>query len=217
MTDVIDSLADLGKSPIGPPPVSAVEGDLVRGRSALRRGQRRAGAAALSLAVAVGGGVALFTSAGSNGGHRPPTVATPSGSLKIKLVDYVGQEPQGFHIGIVPQGYDLDLQASTPFEVVIAPTGDADKNPDSFVGKVAITAEDVSNYGALSSLGNQSVTIGSNPGRIGDDGTATQVWWQVGGIVIDVQAWDTIGLTHDQLVSFANSVSTTSQLQLSHG
>jgi hypothetical protein len=217
MNNVIDDLAELGNSQIGPTPASAVDGDLARGRSALRRRHRRAGTAVLSLAVAVGGGVALFTSAGSNGGHHTPTAATPSVPLKIKLVDYAGQEPQGFHIGIIPQGYDLDLQASTPFEVVIAPTGDADKNPDSFVGKVAITAEDVSNYGALSSLGNQAVTIGGNPGRIGDDGTATQVWWQVGSIVIDVQAWDTIGLTHDQLVTFANSVSTTSQLQLSHG
>jgi hypothetical protein len=144
-------------------------------------------------------------------------IATSSVPLKIKLVDYAGQEPRGFHIGVIPQGYDLDLQASTPYEVVIAPVGDADKSPDSFVGKVAITAEDVSEYGALSSLGNQSVTIGANPGRIGDDGTATQVWWQIGSIVIDVQCWDSIGLTQDQLVNFASSVSTTPELQLSHG
>jgi hypothetical protein len=217
MTDMIDRLADLGNTPIGSPSVSEVDGDLARGRSALRRRNRKAGTAALSLAVAVGGGIALFASGGSNGGRHAPAVATPPVPQTVKLVDYVGQEPQGFHIGVIPQGYDLDLQASTPFEVVIAPTGDADKDPDSFVGKVAITAEDVSNYGSMSSLGNQSVTVAGNSGRLGDDGTATQVWWQVGSIVIDVQAWDSIGLTRAQLVSFASSVSTTPQLQLSHG
>jgi hypothetical protein len=217
MTDVTNRLAELGKTRIGPAPTSAIEGDLARGQLALRRRHRRAGTAALSLAVAATGGVAWFTSARSNGGHRTPTVAAPSGALKLKLVDYVGQEPRGFHIGIIPQGYDLDLQASTPDKVVIAPTGDADKDPDSFVGKVAITAEDASEYSGLSTLGNQSVTIAGNPGRVGDDGTATQVWWQVDNIIIDVQCWDTIGLTHDQLFNFANGVSTTPQLQLSHG
>jgi hypothetical protein len=176
-----------------------------------------AGTAALSLVVAAAGGIAWFTSAGSNGGHHIPTDANPPVPLKVKLVDYVGQEPRGFHLGIIPQGYDLDLQASTPYEVVIAPSGDTDKDPDSFVGKVAITAEDASEYGSLSPLGNQSVTVDGNPGRVGDDGAATQVWWRVGSLIIDVQCWDSIGLTHDQLINFASSVSTTPQLQLSHG
>jgi hypothetical protein len=217
MTDVTDRLAELGRTSIGPSPSSVIEDDLARAKSALRRRHRRAGTAALSVVVAATGGVAWFTSGSSGDGHHTPTVTSPSVALKVKLVDYVGQEPQGFHIGIVPQGYDLDLQASTPDKVVIAPAGDTDKDPDSFVGKVAITAEDASEYGGLSSLGNESVTISGNPGRIGDDGTATQVWWQVGSIVVDVQCWDTVGLTHDQLVDFASSVSTTPQLQLSHG
>jgi hypothetical protein len=217
MTDVIDRLNHLGKTPIVPTSRDTIEGDLFRGQSALRRRRRRVGMAVLPLVVAVVAGVSVFASVGSGSGHHTPTVATPSIPLRVKLVDYVGQEPQGFHIGIVPQGYDLDLQASTPFEVVIAPSGDADQNPGSFIGKVAITAEDASELGTLSSLGNQSVTIDGNPGRIGDDGTATQIWWQVGGVIVDVQCWDSIGLTHDQLVSFAGSVSTTPQLQLSHG
>jgi hypothetical protein len=217
MTDVTDRLADLGQTPIGPPPVSAVEEDLARGRSALRKRHRTAGTAALSVAIAAAGGAVWFSSADPHGGHHTPGVAVPTVPLKVKLVDYVGQEPPGFHIGTIPQGYDLDLQASTPDEVVIAPVGDTDKDPDSFVGKVAITAEDASTYGGLSSLGNHSVTIGGIPGRVGDDGTATQVWWQVGSIMIDVQCWDSIGLTHDQLVNFASSVSTTSKLQLSKG
>jgi hypothetical protein len=194
-----------------------VEGDLARGRSALRRRRLSVGTAALSLAVVAAGGAVWLTGGGFNGGSQSPTAAPSSVALKVKLVDYVGQEPRGFDIGVIPQGYDLDLQASTPYEVVIAPSADTDHNPDSFVGKVAITAEDASEFGGLSSLGNQAVTVTGHPGRLGDDGTATQVWWQIGTTMIDVQCWDSIGLTHDQIVDFANSVSTTPQLQLSHG
>lgn len=217
MTDLIDRLADLGQTPIDPPPVSAIEADVARGRSALRSRHRRAGVAALSLSVAVAGGAAWFSSASTDAGRRTPVVVAPSAPLKVKVVDYVGQEPQGFHIGTVPQGYGLDLQATTAYSVVLAPAGDADKNPDSFIRKLVITAEDASAYGALSSLGNESATIGGFPGRVGDDGTATQVWWQVGNIMIDVQCWDSIGLTHGQLINFASSVSTTPELQLSEG
>jgi hypothetical protein len=217
MTEVIDRLTDLGQTPLVHPPSSAMEGDLARGRSALRRRHRRAGTAAISLAVVAAGGAAWLSSASSPSRHQPTAVTPPSVAPKVKLVDYVGQEPQGFHIGTIPQGYGLDLQASTSYSVVLAPGGDADKNPDSFIGKLVITAEDASSYGSLSSLGSQSATIGSEPGRIGDDGTATQIWWQVGTIIIDVQCWDSIGLTHAQLVSFASSVSTTPQLQLSKG
>jgi hypothetical protein len=35
--------------------------------------------------------------------------------------------------------------------------------------------------------------------------------------VSHVQAWDNIGLTEQHLIDFANGVSTTSALQLSHG
>jgi hypothetical protein len=217
MTDVIDRLRDFGRPPLDPPPASTIEGDLARGRSALRRRRRSAGTAALSLSVVAAGGAAWLASAGSGGGHHAPAVASPPGAGKIKLVDYVGQEPQGFHIGTVPPGYGLDLQAATPYVVVLAPAGDADKSPDSFVGKLVVMAEDASSYGGLSSLGNQSTTIGGDPGRIGDDGTATQIWWQVGGIIIDVQCWDSVGLTQAQLVTFAGTVSTTPQLQLGVG
>jgi hypothetical protein len=216
MTDVIDRLADLGRTPIGPPPVSAIEGDLARGRAALRRRRRSAATAALSLSVVAAGGAAWLSSTGSGGGGRSPAATSPPAG-KVKLVDYVGQEPSGFDIGTVPQGYGLDLQASNAYTVVIAPAGDADKDPDSFVGKLVVTAEDASSYHSLSSLGTQSVTVGGVAGRLGDDGTATQVWWQVGSIMIDVQCWDSIGLTHDQLVAFAATVSTTPQLQLSKG
>jgi hypothetical protein len=217
MTDVIERLADIGQTPLGPPHLSAVEADLARGRSALRQRRRRGGMVALSLTIAAAGGAAWLTSASSGRGHRGPGVASPPAPRKVKLVDYVGPEPQGFQIGTIPQGYGLDLQASTSYSVVLAPAGDADKNPNSFVGKLVITAEDASSYGGLSSLGNQSTTIGAEPGRIGDDGTATQIWWQVGSIIIDVQTWDSIGLTQAQLVNFASSVSTTPELQLSKG
>jgi hypothetical protein len=185
-----------------------------------RRRRRQVGTGALSLAVLAGGSAAWFSTDSHQVAHGGPKVAARStrpAPLRIKLVDYVGQDPQGFTFGTIPQGYGFDLQASTPYTVVISPSGNAATNPDSFIGKLVVSAESASTFGALSSLGKQSVTVNGNPGRLGDDGTATQIWWQVGSIMIDVQCWDSVGLTHDQLVTFANSVSTTPQLQLSLG
>ena len=36
-------------------------------------------------------------------------------------------------------------------------------------------------------------------------------------IVVDVQAWDSIGLNDQQLIDFADGVTPTSALKLSHG
>jgi hypothetical protein len=217
MTDVTDRLADLGQSPILPSAPATGDGDLARGKSALRRRRRNATTATLSLAViAAGGAVALSSSPRPGATDHGSAIPASTVPLKIVLVDYVGHEPKGFNIGAIPQGFDL--QASSASEVLLAPSGDANTDPDSFVGKVAITAEAASEFdGGLAALGTQSATIGGNPGRVGDDGLATQVWWQVGSTIIDVQCWDSIGLTQDQIISFAGSVSTTPQLQLGNG
>ena len=167
MTDLIDRLADLGRTPIGPsthrlgdpggsgpgpvspaaPPSQGRNGGTV----ALRRGGRYA---------------AWLSSAGSGGGATvlPPWRPRLPGARSSWSTTSV-RRPQGFDIGTVPQGYDLDLQASTAYTVVIAPAGDADKDPDSFAGKLVVSAEDASSFAALSSLGTQSVTVGGVAGR----------------------------------------------------
>ena len=90
------------------------------------------GLAALSLAVVAAGGAAAawFSSTALGGGHHTlAVVSPPPAPHKVTLVAYVGQQPQGFHIGTVPQGYGLDLQASTAYTVVLAPAGTPTRTP----------------------------------------------------------------------------------------
>lgn len=137
----------------------------------------------------------------------------------MQLVDYIGQQPQGFKVARVPHGFGLQEQdnAHSAGHFVLAPPS-ADKNPDSFAGKLIVTAEAGSELGNWQSFGDRPVTINSAQGRIGDQYGAIQLWFAVGkGAVVHVQAWDSIGLTEQQLIDFADGVSTTPELQLGHG
>jgi len=236
MTDLIDSLTALRRTDVDAPSAATVDADVARGRAALHRRHVRIGATAASFTV-VAAGVAAFvaldhadsghvTTLSSAGPGGPGGTSGTSGLgpgtggstvQKVELVDYTGQQPQGFNVTTVPDGFDLELQASTPYEFLVAPAGATDRHPDSFVGKLVVTAETAATYGGLTSLGDQPVTVNGAAGRIADDGTATQIWWQIGNVVVDVQSWDSIGLTRQQLIDFADGVSVTSQLQLSKG
>jgi hypothetical protein len=225
MTDITDELAELGKHRPQPPSEDTVAIDLARGRAALRRRRLRLGGA-LSAAVLIIGGAAGYVSvaghsAAPSAGQSAARLhqgATASAPVKIRLADYSGQQPQGFNVASVPQGFQLQVQASNAGLFVLAPPG-ADSDPDSFSGKLVVSAEAASELGHWQSDGSRSVTVHGGLGRIGDQkGSATQLWFEAGhGVVVDVQAWDSIGLTDQQLVAFANGVTTTSALQLSHG
>jgi hypothetical protein len=241
MTDLTDRLASLGATRTGPPSESTVAADLGRGHAALRRSRSRmrAGGAVSVAALVLVGAAGYFAVSGTAAPHRQHLAAPPRHAAagqhrhvattthqhgnaapahaKIKLVDYTGQNPPGFTIASVPQGFGLQTQASTGFAFILAPPN-ADKNPGSFEGKLVVTAEAGSDLGNWQSFGHLSVTVNGGQGRLGDEGTATQLWFSAGnGVVVDVQAWDSIGLTQQQLINFADGVATTSALQLSHG
>jgi hypothetical protein len=216
MTEITDRLASLGATGNDQPSDAIVAADLSRGRTALRRKRVRVGAA-LSAPALILAGTAVYLAAPGTGAPHHPHHSTASEHVKIKLVNFSGHDPQGFTIASVPQGFNLQEQASTGYEFVLAPPG-ADKSAGSFTGKLVVTAEAGSELGLWQTFGKRSVTVNGSKGRIGDDGTATQLWFTAGhGVVVDVQAWDSIGLTDQQLIDFANGVTTTPALQLSHG
>ena len=221
MTDITDGLAELGKRLPQAPSDDTVAADLARGRAALRRSRLRLGGALSVAALVIGGAAGYLSVAGQSAGQsaaRQHHGASASAPVKIRLTDYSGQQPHGFNVASVPQGFHLQLQASNAGLFILAPPG-ADKNPYSFTGKLVVTAEAGSELGHWQSDGDRSVTVHGGLGRIGDQkGFATQLWFGAGhGIVVDVQAWDSIGLTDQQLIDFANGVTTTPALQLSHG
>ena len=240
MTDLTDRLASLGAARSGPPSESTVAADLGRGHAALRRsrGRMRAGGAVSVVALALVGAAGYFAASGNAAPHRQHLAAPPQHAAarqhqhvatathqhgnaaathaKIKLVDYTGQNPPGFTIASVPQGFGLQTQASTGFEFILAPPS-ADKNPGSFEGKLVVTAEAGSELGNWQSFGHP-VTVNGSQARLGGGGPAKSLWFSAGnGVVVDVQAWNNIGLSDQQLISFADGVATTSALQLSHG
>jgi hypothetical protein len=215
MTELTDRLALLGATGSDLPSDDIVAADLSRGRAALRRNRIRIGGALSAAALIIAGTTVYLSGSGAVATRHPQQTATSH--LKIKLVNYSGQDPQGFTIASVPQGFGLQEQASNGNEFVLAPPG-ADKSPGSFTGKLVVTAEAGSELGHWQTFGKRSVTVNGSRGRIGDDGTATQLWFSAGhDVVVDVQAWDSIGLTQQQLIDFADGVTTTPALQLSHG
>lgn len=228
MTDVTDGLAELGKHLPQAPSEDTVATDLARGRAARRHRRLRLGSAVSVTALVIGGAAGYLSVAGQStaGQHhgvasvpakiQPGTTASPA--VKIRLADYSGRQPQGFTVASVPQGFHLQIQASNANAFILAPPG-TDKDPDSFIGKLVVTAEAGSDLGHWQSFGDRSVTVHGSQARLGDQkGSATQLWFGVGhGVVVDVQVWDTIGLTDQQLIEFANGVTTTSALQLAHG
>lgn len=214
MTDITNGLAELGERLTQAPSDGTVAADLARGRAALRRGRLRLGGA-LSVAALVIGGTAGYLGVSGQPAARQHHDATAP--LKIRLAGYTGQQPHGFNVASVPQGFHLQTQVSNANSFVLAPPG-ADKQPASFVGKLVVTAEAGSELGNWRADGDRWVTVHGERGRIGNQGDATQLWFGVrNGIVVDVQAWNNIGLTPQQLVDFADGVTTTPALQLSHG
>jgi hypothetical protein len=217
MTELTDRLESLRATGDEPPAEATVAADLSRGRAALRRRRMRVGGALSVAALAIAGTTVYLSAPGPVAKHHPPEAGASAG-VKIQLVKYSGAEPPGFKIASVPQGFSLQEQASDGFKFVLAPPG-ADKIADSFAGKLVVTAEAASDLGNWQSFGKRSVTVNGSKGRISDNGgPATQLWFSVGhGVVVDVQAWDSIGLTDQQLIDFADGVTTTPALQLSHG
>jgi hypothetical protein len=124
------------------------DADLDRGRRALRKRrtvQKLAGSA-FAVAAVLAVGVAI-TNNGSPAAPTP-TLAKDPGSVSAgatRLVAYTGSQPKGYTIDKVPDGWEI--QGDSPAALVLAPKDALDKEPDSFVGKIAITLQSKDQHG----------------------------------------------------------------------
>lgn len=150
----LDSVPDQG-TPADP------REDVARGRRLLRRRRMMAGAgvaAALVIGAAVPLGLRSSPAPANHpqaaSGHRQvasvsakpsapvsskasaPVGAKPSAQSSVKLVAWRGTQPPGYEVNWMPN--DWVVQGSTPFALVIAPPGDKDTNPQSFLGKLTV-------------------------------------------------------------------------------
>jgi len=124
------------------PTMNDINADLDRGRRALRKRrtvQKITGSAFAAAALAAGlviatnnGPPATAPNAAQTQGQAPDRIAT-------RLVAYKGDQPKGYTIDKVPDGWEI--QSSTEYALNLAPKDAIDKDPNSYVGKIAITLQ----------------------------------------------------------------------------
>jgi hypothetical protein len=201
--------------------------DLARGRSLLRRRRLLAGAG-VAAAMVAGAAVPLALQGGSgvSNGHGPvaasakpvikttepsvPSASSPSPSRSrgghVALVAWTGTQPPGYEVSWMPAGWVV--QGSTPYYLTIAPAGDKDTQPDSFLGKLVVMLQSKS---VTSPPSGQSQPVNGRRGVFepaAEAGGDTEILtFQVpGGQWAVVQAPMALGWSSQQLAQFAGGV-----------
>jgi hypothetical protein len=205
MSNVVDQLAGLGVAVEQPAPDDIVRSDLLRGRAAQRRRRFRRGVTGLGATAAVAVAAVAFTTG-------QPTPAPGPASTGLNLVAYTGTQLPGFTVGKVPEGFVL--QGSNSYSLDIAQPGD--KTPlEAYEGKLVVLLQS-KDQGAIPD--GKAVEVNGRPGTITKfDPTAAQLFYSDGSHKIVIQAATKLGLTDEELVEFATSVTVTAKAQASHG
>lgn len=222
MTDLRDHFNEIA----GPIPVvtpDQAEADLTRGRRALQRRRVTRSVAGSAFGVAaLAAAIAVATSTGA-----PSAPHSPSAAPAVQLVAYKGEQPKGFTVDKVPDGWFI--QSSERGYLVLAPekakklspdvnpSTEPLANPDSFEDKIAIMLESKDQNGPsregqavkggvlLKSLQGETPD-GKVPAAPGGD-TGSELWLkQPSGIWLIVQVWQGIGLTESQIVELGAGV-----------
>jgi hypothetical protein len=208
--------------------------DLARGRRLLRRRRRQmAGLAGVTAAVLCGILVPLslngsapaashpVAAASSPVSSHPKATATPTRATTpatqvhaIKLVAWVGTQPPGYKVDWMPKGWVV--QGSTPFALTIAPPGDKDKSPDSFVGKLVVMLQSRDASHPPNDWADQPVN-----GRVGkfdvQGDTQILIFKDAGGQWVDIQAPVSLGWDSAELAKFGGGVTVLGAAQQGRG
>lgn len=164
------------------------DADLLRARRAVtrRRGWRISGAGVF-LVAALAAGLTAQT-----GGHRDQ-----------HLVAYEGQQPQGFTIDKVPAHWEI--QGGGPGNLTIGPAGAKDQNPDSFVGKIAITLQSQDDHSTPTGT---TLSVHGRPAVLATDEADGESLWirQDDGVWMQVQIWDARSWSQADIVEFAGGI-----------
>lgn len=198
--DITRRLAELE---IDAPAAPDVQADVRRGRVALRRRRARrtvtAAAPATCLAVVVA--IALQ---GSPGTPAPTVIErgdAVADTVQVKLVAYRGPQKDGFRIASIPEGFDLRAQDSSALHLVLARRGDTTSS-DVYVDKLVVFLRSVSDRGSPGT----PVKVNGQPGGIRSDDASRTITFKVGDVWVQAQCWNTVGLTEQQLVTFAEGI-----------
>lgn len=204
-----------------------VAADLDRGRRAVRRRRRAVAGGALgaTAVVALGAGVIATTLVGTSGDPAPspaPTAAAAADVGGVRLAQYSGEQPNGFELAVVPEGFVVEQ--SSPHNVTVRDESDTDGSWEVYDTAIYMFAASDGYYpdGLEGFPNKQSTTVNGTEATLfdwiveeGEPGNRG-IGWRLpddSGWVI-VQAGSELGLTDEQIVEFASGVTVTDSLEL---
>jgi hypothetical protein len=229
MNDLRSRLEEMA-GPLTTPSVAQVRGDLARGRRALRR--RRAGQFVAGAAVAVAAGTTAFAlgTSGTTPARVNPPAAQGVTQGVTQLVAYHGTQPEGYTLDKVPEGWEV--QGVDEYALTLAPKGAKDRDPNSYVGKIAIMLQSEDDRTVPTGT---AVQVGGQPGVLVEEhhqrdpkrpvspsaapaGGATMLYVkQPSGAYLIVQVWDGLGWGPKEIVAFAAGVHVHADAKRGHG
>lgn len=135
---------------------------------------------------------------GGNAPRRPCLT-----SRTVRLVAYTGEQPTGFTVDEVPEGWEV--QGSDESAFMLAPKGIADQDPQSFVGKIGIVLQR-----RLPDVTTKKVTVNGQPALLatmaGNARPGTVFIKQPTGAYLAIQVWQTLNWGEKEIVRFAEGV-----------
>ena len=232
MTDLHNRL-DRIAGPAAVPTAADVDADLVRGRRALRRRRTVQATGGSAFAVAALVAAVSFTTGGGTAAGPGATQAADrpaATAAAVKLVAYRGEQPKGFTVDTVPDGWFVQQDSS--YSLTLAPDRAANPGPDtdpskdpvhdpqSFVGKIGVMLsskdQDGPGDGTAVKVGDRNGVLVKSPvGETPDgplptpaDGDTGWTLWveQPSGAHLLVQFWEGLGMTREQMVELAAGV-----------
>lgn len=199
------------------PDADALTADLSRGRRALarRRGIVLGGGMCLLVLAA---GVATVGTQGSTAddpGAAPSAAVAPEvASPGIEFVAYAGEQPAGFRVATVPDGWQL--QVVDEYSLVIAPPELMDTHPDSFEGKLVVSLRSPDFVGEPAGT---AISVGERTGFVTRPGVSDAMlyWTDAAGNDLVAQWPDTKEWTDQGVADFAAGVEVLAGVKAARG
>jgi hypothetical protein len=233
LLELLDTLSDA--SAAGPARPEIVAADLARGRHALIRLRRRRVATRSSAVLAAAAIAVTATHLAQTGDHRQPSASgtntQPQQHEQVHLVDYTGAQPSAFRVSAVPAGWQVI--SSNQYAFVVAPPGSKPSADPAdgynYVGRIAVMLQGASRLPADSPttkvsingkdgvLGRADDAAPGNPSKMTATGDTWLIYPDAAGNDVLVQVPTSIGLTNDQIVSFARGITVTSEAKAAGG
>jgi len=199
--------------------------DVARGQRHLHRRRTAIASGVAAAALLVGGGATwLANTPGDEEGRtrvantvvRDSAPAAAPVDQKVTLVAYTGEQPKGYRVERVPDGWVI--QGGSESSLAIAPKGAKDKDPNSFVDKLTVlsASSDTPPEGLRDGT---PVPTGDRTGyyRVAEDGVAIFTYQDASGRWVQIQVPGLLHWDAARVAEFATGVTVVNGAGDSHG